>query len=425
MADGDNLTLGQNNSADVTTRLARGGAITRTALTVENGNGDGIWSQSSGNDSGVLADSDSGAGVFGRSASGWGILGICSPHALITPPRAAVAAIAGGAPGTVTPAVYARSERGYAVEASATGSAAVYAESSAPTQAAVYGVNQDNIGIVGQGRIAVSALGADEASGGVYATGSNYGVWGISFGGTGVEGRSEQGTGVRGVSVDSSGVVGQSAKGSRSPSILGYSSGFEPGVQGHSPDGPAVVGTTTYGSAASFVGPVYVWGSLFVIGATKSAVVPHPDGTLRQLYCVESPESWFEDFGTGELREGEANIPIDPDFAALVQADDYHVFLTPYDDCNGLYVSRKEPDGFQVREQRGGHSSLQFSYRLLSRRRDVDAPRLEPVTPPPRPEPPVMPTDEELARLHTPTPGELRRPAASEPGPPDLLDRDG
>jgi len=34
-----------------------------------------------------------------------------------------------------------------------------------------------------------------------------------------------------------------------------------------------------------------------VIGGPKSAAVPHPDGTLRRLYCVESPESWFEDFG--------------------------------------------------------------------------------------------------------------------------------
>ena len=169
------------------------------------------------------------------------------------------------------------------------------------------------------------------------------------------------------------GVLGQSTSGSQRPSVLGFSSGVEAGVQGHSPNGPGLVGTTASGSAASFVGPVFVWGSLFVIGATKSAVVPHPDGTLRQLYCVESPESWFEDFGTDELNEGRASVRIDPDFATLVQTDDYHVFLTPYDDCNGLYVSRKRPDGFEVREHRGGHSGLQFSYRLLPRRRDVDA----------------------------------------------------
>jgi hypothetical protein len=449
MADGDNLIVGQSNSADATTRLSRGGAISRAALIVENGSGDGIHSRGSGNETGVQADSDSGAGVFARSISGWGLLGVSSTHTLLTPPPAAVAGIAGGDPGTATPAVYARSERGYAVEAaateraavyarsehgyaveaSATDTAAVYAVSTAPAAPALLAVNQEDIGIGARGRLAVSAIGADEDSGGVYATGTHYGVWGLGITGPGVDGYSDQSFGVRGRSDQSAGVrgesnqgvgavgrsthsfglLGQSASGSQSASVLGFSSGVEAGVEGHSPGGPAVVGTTAAGSAASFVGPVFIWGSLFVIGATKSAVVPHPDGTLRQLYCMESPESWFEDFGTGELNEGEANVSIDPDFATLVQADDYHVFLTPYDDCNGLYVSRRRPDGFQVREQRGGQSSLQFSYRLLSRRRDVEAPRLKPVTPPPRPEPPTLPADREPPSARPPTPTHLRR----------------
>jgi RNA polymerase sigma factor (sigma-70 family) len=32
---------------------------------------------------------------------------------------------------------------------------------------------------------------------------------------------------------------------------------------------------------------------------SKAAVVPHPDGGHRQVYCQESPEPWFEDFGRG------------------------------------------------------------------------------------------------------------------------------
>ena len=377
MADGDNLVIGQSNLADAATRLSRGGATTRPALVVENANGDGIQSQASGSDTGVQADSESGAGVFGRSQTGYGLVGISSSHSLPSPPPAAVAGIAGGGtPGVYarseggpaveargTPGVYARSEHGYAVEASAVERAAVYAESTAQTQPAVLAVNQDNIGVHAEGHLAVGANGVGDGSGGVYATGDNYGVWGISPDGIGLDGNSDQSFGVRGRSVHGAGVrgesdqdagvigrsvhnvgvLGQSASGSQRPSVLGFSSGVEAGLQGHSPTGPAIVGTTASGSAASFVGPVYVWGSLFVIGATKSAVVPHPDGTLRQLYCVESPESWFEDFGTGELREGEANVRIDPDFAPLVQADDYHVFLTPYDDCNGLTSAARNP----------------------------------------------------------------------------------
>ena len=63
-----------------------------------------------------------------------------------------------------------------------------------------------------------------------------------------------------------------------------------------------------------------------VVGGAKSAAVPHPDGTHRRLYCVESPESWFEDFGKGQLDCGEADVAIDPTFAAVVDLDDYHVF---------------------------------------------------------------------------------------------------
>ena len=46
---------------------------------------------------------------------------------------------------------------------------------------------------------------------------------------------------------------------------------------------------------------------------------------------MESPESWFEDFGTGQLECGRVEIAIDPDFAALVRLDDYQVFLTQDD----------------------------------------------------------------------------------------------
>jgi len=51
----------------------------------------------------------------------------------------------------------------------------------------------------------------------------------------------------------------------------------------------------------------------------KSAAVLHPDGTHRRLYCVESPDSWFEDFGEAPLECGEATVTLDPDFAAVAE----------------------------------------------------------------------------------------------------------
>src|ERR1700730_10912587 len=93
----------------------------------------------------------------------------------------------------------------------------------------------------------------------------------------------------------------------------------------------AVVGATNGGAGAyagAFYGSVIVSGALTVVGGPKSAAVPHPDGSHRLLYCVESPESWFEDFGKGQLACGQADVVIDPDFAAVATLDDYHVFLT-------------------------------------------------------------------------------------------------
>ncbi len=154
--------------------------------------------------------------------------------------------------------------------------------------------------------------------------------------------------------------------------------------------------------AGFFQGPVLVQGSFTATGM-KSAAVPHPDGSLRRLYCLESPQSWFEDFGEGELVAGRAEVKLDADFAAVINSDSYHVFLTPEGDSRGLYVSGKGPAGFEVREQQGGATSLRFSYRVVAGRKDIVGPRLERVTidPPFRPQLPNMPDLAARARGRT------------------------
>jgi hypothetical protein len=132
---------------------------------------------------------------------------------------------------------------------------------------------------------------------------------------------------------------------------------------------------TKGGLAGFFQGRVTVVGAFAVFGA-KSAAVPHPDGSHRLLYSMESPESWFEDFGYGQLIAGEAKVPIDPEFVSLVETNSYHVFLTPHDDSNGLYVSRRGEKDFDVREQKGGKSNLSFSFRVIAKRKDIDGERL-------------------------------------------------
>jgi hypothetical protein len=167
------------------------------------------------------------------------------------------------------------------------------------------------------------------------------------------------------------------------------------GVRGDSKDGFGVQGDSTnhigvFGScsprtgfaAGFFQGPVKVIGSLTVYGA-KSAAVPHPDGSHRLLYAVESPESWFEDFGEGRLVRGVTQVRLEPNFAALVNLNSLRVFLTPYGDCNGLYVADRKQRSFEVRELKGGKSNIRFCYRIVGKRKDIKAKRLDRAPPPP------------------------------------------
>ncbi len=112
-----------------------------------------------------------------------------------------------------------------------------------------------------------------------------------------------------------------------------------------STSGAGVFGLSQTGLAGHFKGSVLVEGDFTVVGGNKSAAVPHPDGTHRRLYCMESPESWFEDCGEGCLVDGKAEVRLDPAFAALVELDGYHVFLTPYGESAGMFVAERYATG--------------------------------------------------------------------------------
>jgi hypothetical protein len=156
--------------------------------------------------------------------------------------------------------------------------------------------------------------------------------------------------------------------------------------------GAAVVGASNGvpgAYAAAFYGSVVVGGNFTVVGGAKSAAVPHPDGTHRRLYCVESPESWFEDFGEGTMVCGEASIDLDPDFAAVVDTSKYHVFLTSHDMHADLAVSERRPEGFHVRGKE--HAEGTFSWRVVAKRRDIHGERFEQVEIPKAPDLPAVP----------------------------------
>jgi len=143
------------------------------------------------------------------------------------------------------------------------------------------------------------------------------------------------------------------------------------GVFGFSTGNAGVVGQTANPNsfAGFFAGNAVVTGTL--TAAVKNAMVAFPDGSQRVLHCMESPEHWFEDFGTAKLKRGRAVVRLDPDFTKVIKRGDYKVFPAPEGDCRGLYVRRKGAASFEVRELMGAKSSVAFSYRIVARRKDI------------------------------------------------------
>ncbi|MEE8577093.1 MAG: hypothetical protein V3T31_07540, partial [candidate division Zixibacteria bacterium] len=125
---------------------------------------------------------------------------------------------------------------------------------------------------------------------------------------------------------------------------------------------------------------VYASGDLIASGS-KSAVVKTSEGPTL-LYAMESPENWFEDFGSGQLVNGRAHIELDELFLETVTISEKHplkVFIQLNDDCNGTYV-KTTSSGFDVFELQNGTNSASFTYRVVAKRKGFEEHRLESTT---------------------------------------------
>ena len=255
-------------------------------------------------------------------------------------------------------------------------------------------------------------------------------------------GSNSDGIAIRGVSSVSTGVVGESnsgipvlgqvTNGSASNTIAVYTlnnstyAGPSPGAggfgiyglcaKGHglvgatsTAGGAAVVGATNgvVGAyAAAFYGPVIVGGDFTVVGGAKSAAVPHPDG-MRAGGCIASrvPRAGSRILVPAASSAGALKSRIHPDFAAMVDLTDYHVFLTELGEHQALAVSQRTPTGFTVQANAAlgkllGRSDAElsgtFSWRVVARRKDIKGERLAPVTLLPEPKLPPLPGVEPL-----------------------------
>ena len=138
---------------------------------------------------------------------------------------------------------------------------------------------------------------------------------------------------------------------------------------------------SAYGGSTGKGCTIDVSGTLNCEGTVTAVVPTNSGGRKVSLYAVQSPENWFEDFGSSTLNNGAATIALDPTFTQTVNTGtEYHVFLTPNGDSNGLYVSQKTATSFEVREQGGGHSGIAFDYRIVAKRSGFESIRLADVT---------------------------------------------
>ena len=116
------------------------------------------------------------------------------------------------------------------------------------------------------------------------------------------------------------------------------------------------------------------------------------DGSDRLVYCVESPESWIEDFGKGQLVNGKADVKLDADFAAVVETKEIHVFFTETGGHHALHLTGTSATGFTVeadaalltlKGKKATDANGTFSYRVVAKpKTDVKLRRLEKFTVP-------------------------------------------
>jgi hypothetical protein len=261
---------------------------------------------------------------------------------------------------------------------------------------------------------APAVVGTTDSTGGSGLKGLAPATSGITNGVFGV-GSSTSGFGVQGQSPNV-GVLGQSDGASTTGATVGVTTGIWGDTGGPSENGYAgVTGSADENYAGLFInnsspmdtvsmqnnaassstavvletfGPNFdgdctidVSGTITCNGNVISIVSVDSGARKVGLYSTQSAENWFEDAGSGLLANGYMHIALDSTFAQTVNTSvEYHVFLTPKGDCEGLYVTNETPQGFDVHELRGGHSGIAFDYRIMAKRAGYENVRLADLT---------------------------------------------
>jgi hypothetical protein len=126
-------------------------------------------------------------------------------------------------------------------------------------------------------------------------------------------------------------------------------------------------------------GNIHIPGKIYTSGfcAGGCIVVHGSGGEEHTAYSPGETTRTLEDFGQGQIINGQGYVRLDPTYASTLDPRaSYLVFITPDGDNNGLFVTQKTSAGFVVRESRGGHSTLAFDYRIVGKPRGMESARL-------------------------------------------------
>lgn len=340
----------------------------------------------------VGINNGSGPGVKGTSTSGDGMLGQTTfkstgqkngVSGILGQDTSASGAFDAGVKGTSTngTGVYGISTNGNGLQAYSANAAAIFDENTG---------DGDGIQSIASNNDGTNTSTQNDSS---FAGKGRSGVWGhddSSDGGTlnnGVTGSSTNGTGVEGLSTNFVGVEAVGGGNANNDyvdpalSVTTVNSVYAMTVCNGTADVPcsapnAAMLVDNSGNIDSFGGVYadldfdtagdYEKDGSCILGCARTRDGRHRTAVRQYLPSITVPS--IEDDGEAQLVDGDARVEISPDFANVIDKHaGYLVFITPEGDTNGLYVERKDAAGFEVRENRGGRSSVAFEYRIVAR----------------------------------------------------------
>jgi hypothetical protein len=101
-----------------------------------------------------------------------------------------------------------------------------------------------------------------------------------------------------------------------------------------------------------------------------SEIVPTARHGRVMLTCPESPEYWYQDYGTVKLVNGKAHVNLDPILVDIIIVDEENpirVFCTPVDmlQFNGVAIINRTKTGFDIVEINNGAHSGSIDYQIV------------------------------------------------------------